>query len=211
MMPLPTIKCPVCHSQMSLDVLLVDDSVRDALMAVIDIHPLGDKFIKPLLRYIGLFSPAKSQMSHGRIAALINEIEPMIKAGKIERNGMIHIAPLDYWQDALNTVLASRDAGKLTLPLKSHGYLLEVISSRANATAAKIEQKNEERTQIQERRLQEAAQNNGHLETTLNAEEHRRYMEKMKSGVPKRGALQNTSMKSIGDIANNLLPPKEKP
>ena len=128
---------------MSIDVLLADDAPRDALMAIVNIHPQGERFIKPLLRYVGLFAPLKSQMSHSRIASLINEIEPMVKAGKIERNGIIHIAPLDYWIDAINAVLTSRDAGKLTLPLKSHGYLLEVIASRANSTAAKIEQKRE--------------------------------------------------------------------
>lgn len=42
---------------MSLDVILADDSMRDIVMALADVHPAGDALIKPLLRYLGLFGP----------------------------------------------------------------------------------------------------------------------------------------------------------
>lgn len=57
-MPLPTVKCPACHCVMSLEVLFCDDAPREALLAIVDIHPQGKHFIKPLLHYVGLFAPS---------------------------------------------------------------------------------------------------------------------------------------------------------
>lgn len=198
-MPLPTCKCPVCHTVMSIDVLLADDAPRDALMAIVNIHPQGERFIKPLLRYVGLFAPLKSQMSHSRIAGLINEIEPMVKAGKIERNGITHIAPLDYWIDAINAVLTSRDTGKITLPLKSHGYLLEVIASRASAAAAKIEQKKEDDARAGKQRAKEAQ---AVLTDTSNVPVDKATARENLARI--QAMMKNKGMNKIGDIAEKL-------
>lgn len=48
-MPLPEVVCPNCRARMSLDVILADDSMRDIVMALADVHPAGDALIKPLL------------------------------------------------------------------------------------------------------------------------------------------------------------------
>ena len=79
-MPLPEITCPNCRVRMSLDVVLADDSMRDIVLALTDIHPAGDAFIKPLLRYLSLFAPRKSQMAWGRMVTLIRELEPEMRA-----------------------------------------------------------------------------------------------------------------------------------
>jgi hypothetical protein len=49
------------------------------------------------------------------------------RAAQIERNGRTWPAPLEYWKAALEHMVQLRDQAKLQLPLKSHGYLLEVI------------------------------------------------------------------------------------
>lgn len=127
-MPLPTCTCPNCRITASLDVFLSEDSVRTALDAVIDAHPAGDTLIKPMLRYVGLFAPAKSRMSYGRMAALIGEITPAMRAAQIQRGGRVWPAPLDYWRQGFEAVLSQAHVGGLALPLKSHGYLLEIIA-----------------------------------------------------------------------------------
>ncbi len=206
-MPLPTVKCPVCHCMMSLDVLLADDSVREALLSIIDIHPQGNTFIKPLLRYVGLFAPAKSQQSHGRIAALVNELNPLIHAGQFTRSGITHAAPLDYWIDGINATLAAQAAGTLTLPLKSHGYLLEVIASRANASAAKLEQQQEAQFRKGEQRRAERQVRLVPVSDkppTSDAEARERIAK-----LRQITGAGNTGISSIGNIAANLFKPKE--
>lgn len=146
-MPLPPICCPNCRAVMSLDVVFADDAPRAALNALVDAHPAGDSFIKPLLRYIGLFAPAKSQMSHSRIAALVNELAPMIRAARIERNGRTWVCPIDYWRQGFEHMLAQRDQGRLKLPLKSHGYLLEVLAGFSDKSESQAETRLEKQRQ----------------------------------------------------------------
>ncbi|RQV04178.1 hypothetical protein DF039_34285 [Burkholderia cenocepacia] len=124
---------------MSLDIVFAEDAPREALNAIVDAHPAGDSFVKPLLRYIGLFAPSKSQMSHSRIAALINELAPMIRSAQIERNGRSWSCPVDYWRQGFDHMLSLRDQGRLKLPLKSHGYLLEVLSGIADKAESRAE------------------------------------------------------------------------
>jgi len=143
-MPLPSVTCPNCRATASLDVFLSEDSVRDALDAVIAAHPAGETLIKPMLRYVGLFAPAKSRMAYSRLASLIGEITPAMRAAEIERNGRRWPAPLAYWQSAFETVLNAAHQGGLSLPLKSHGYLLEIIARMSSKSEAKTETKREQ-------------------------------------------------------------------
>lgn len=133
------LSCPACGAMTSLDVLIGHAGAREAVLAALKLPaPIGDL----LIQYVALFRPAQRQLSLDRLARLLNDLQPMIQAGKIERNGRLWAAPLDAWRLALEEMIAKRD--KLTLPLKSHGYLLEIISSAANRSEAKEEAKREE-------------------------------------------------------------------
>jgi len=126
--------CPACGAAFSLDVLIGNEGAREAVMAALAIPaPLG----KLLVQYLGLFRPAQRQLSFDRVANLLGELLPLIAEAKIERNGRIWSAPQDYWAAALNEMLAKRDA--LTLPLKSHGYLLAIIEGYSSKAEAKQE------------------------------------------------------------------------
>jgi len=132
------LNCPACGATFSLDAIIGHEGARDAVLVALQLPaPLG----KTLIQYVGLFRPAQRALSMDRLAKLLNELLPMISKAQIERNGSIYAAPVDYWRNAMETMLASRD--KLTLPLKSHGYLLEIIAGMAEKTAAKAEQNNE--------------------------------------------------------------------
>ncbi|MGB7650883.1 MAG: hypothetical protein WBL62_06795 [Gallionella sp.] len=116
--------CPACGSSFSLDALLGNEGARDAVMAALAFPaPLGQQMI----RYLALFRPAQRSISLDRIANLINELLPMIQAAAITRNGRIYNAPQDYWRMAMDDMVGKRGTGSLTLPLKSHGYLLAII------------------------------------------------------------------------------------
>ena len=79
------IKCPNCGAVHSLDTLINDADASAVFKAVLDMDAeLG----KAAIRYIGLFRPAKSQLSWSRTAKLLNELMPSIKAATVERDGV---------------------------------------------------------------------------------------------------------------------------
>ena len=119
------VKCPNCGAVHSLDTLINDAEASAVLKAVLEMDvELG----KAAIRYIGLFRPAKSQLSWARTAKLLNELLPMIKAQEAARDGVCFPTPTEAWIHGFNETVNARDQGRLKLPLKSHGYLLEIIS-----------------------------------------------------------------------------------
>lgn len=125
------VKCPACGAVNSLDALMANEAASDALLAAMAISgELGQK----LVSYLGLFRPQKSALTFGRVATLLNELQPMITAQQISRDGVQYAAPLEAWIYAINGVLAQRH--NLRLPLNSHGYLLEIISRWQPKTAS---------------------------------------------------------------------------
>ena len=119
------VKCPNCGAVHSLDALINDAEASAVLKAVLEMDAeLG----KAAIRYIGLFRPAKSQLSWARTAKLLNELLPMIKAQEAVRDGICFPAPAEAWIHGFNETVNARDQGRLKLPLKSHGYLLEIVS-----------------------------------------------------------------------------------
>jgi len=133
------LNCPACGATFSLDVIIGHEGARDAVLVALQLPaPLG----KSLIQYIALFRPAQRALSMDRLAKLLNELLPMISKAQIERNGTHYAAPVAYWQQALDDMVAQRS--KLTLPLKSHGYLLTIIAGYAEKTAAKAEKQTEQ-------------------------------------------------------------------
>lgn len=133
--------CPACGATASLDVLIGHEGARNAVITALGLPaPLG----KQLVQYVALFRPASRNLSMDRLESLLSELQPMIEAAKIERNGRIWSAPMEYWKSALEEMVNKRD--KLTLPLKSHGYLFTIIEGYSSKAEAKQE------TQIEQQR-----------------------------------------------------------
>lgn len=134
------VQCPSCGAGMDLDVLLAHEDSRAALAKLAAMSlPLG----KLTMQYIRLFKPATRQMSHSRTVALIEELLPDLKRGAFTRAGREWAAPIESWKLAMERVLEQRDNGKLTLPLKSHGYLLEVLMGMADKVEGQAEREAE--------------------------------------------------------------------
>lgn len=133
--------CSACGASASLDAAIAHEGAREAVIIALQLPaPLG----KLLVQYVALFRPASRQLSLDRLAALLGELLPLIEAGRIERGGRIWAVPIDAWKAALEDMIAKRD--KLTLPLKSHGYLLEVIAGQAGKVEAAAETSKESRS-----------------------------------------------------------------
>lgn len=126
-------RCPNCGAVMSLDALMSHEGAREALALVFQ---LSGALGAAVTRYIGLFRPAQRELSLDRVAKLLREIVPDLQAQRIERAGATWPAPPEAWIWAIGQALEARDAGRLKLPLTSHGWLYEVISGwRPAATA----------------------------------------------------------------------------
>jgi hypothetical protein len=132
--------CQACGAVISLDAALGHEGAREAVQTALQ---LPAQLGKLLIQYVGMFRPAQRQLSMDRLANLLGELLPMVESGKVERSGRTYSAPTVYWQQALEEMLAKRD--QLTLPLKSHGYLITIIAGYADKAEAKQEQQQEER------------------------------------------------------------------
>lgn len=132
---LPAITCPACQTEMGLEAILGADDAR-GVVEILARMPGSPSLRKGLLRYVGLFAPAKQRLRWGRVESLLAEVLAMIETGRIERNGRTWPAPLDYWQMAIDAVLAN---AHLRRPLKSHGYLLEILAGLADKAEGRAE------------------------------------------------------------------------
>ena len=141
------IKCPNCGGVASLDILLAaEDGASEVVKISGEMQP---SLFKLAVQYLGLFRPVKTgKLSWSRMAKILGELHDMVKAAEFEHGKQRYIAPLAYWQTAIEQVLAQRD--KLTLPLNGHGYLLKIMigidtktAKTAEATPNTEEQKTE--------------------------------------------------------------------
>ncbi|MBP8875978.1 hypothetical protein [Uruburuella suis] len=119
------IRCSNCGAVHSLDALIADAEAAEVLRLLLE---MDGGIGKAAVRYLGLFRPAKSQLGWGRMAKLLKEILPDIQTASIRRDGVAVDAPAAAWLYGFDAALAARDAGRLKTPLKSHGYLYEIIS-----------------------------------------------------------------------------------
>ena len=136
------IKCPSCYATFSLETAVALDSARSALSTALQMPaPLAAL----LAQYLGLFRSAGRVLAFDRAERLMSELLPMLTAQRIERSGNARSCPLPIWQQALERMIEHRAAGKLELPLKSHGYLLEIAFGLADKAEAAAEREAEDR------------------------------------------------------------------
>lgn len=149
------VSCPACGAELTLDALLAHDAARRAVASAMTVSPaLADR----LMKYLGLFRPAKRQLTMDRVASLLEELLPMLQSQTVTRGGREYSTIVDTWKQALDQMLRARDAGKLTLPLKSHGYLLEIVVGLCEAFERGEEERREQVRRNPHRSLQEGAQ-----------------------------------------------------
>jgi hypothetical protein len=95
------------------------------------------------LRYLELFRPAKqSNLRSTSLLNLLMMLKPSLVAQQFERSGKTYTASADRFAGAMD-YLHSQQA-KLSLPLRSHGYLLDTLASVLDREAAKAEQTQQE-------------------------------------------------------------------
>lgn len=123
-------RCPVCHSHLHLDALIQDDAGSELLGILAG---LGRPLARPLVQYLALFRPAKSDLSNARALKLAQETLAIA-----DRDSLV--AAL---QDTVRSIHEKRQRGQVQ-PLKNHNYLKQVLASvapDARRPAAEVENK----------------------------------------------------------------------
>lgn len=185
--------CPHCQADFDMLLGIQDLAARQAVQRAFSLTPLGDV----LIQYVQLFKPAKQALKMTMLVRILDELLPHIQAGKINAGGGVQAAPHDYWRSAIETMLASRD--KLTLPLKSHGYLFQIIAGMGNKAAAAAEKQ------------QEQGRKYGAIQTANQTNNHFRDNAKMggdqlaQNGKPARKAMPAEVQKTLNKLTGKTM------
>ncbi len=114
-------KCPNCGATHSLDSLVMANKGGDAFLQAFDVPP---ELKTPIIQYLGLFRSVGRDLSFDRVAKLLAELNPVVKAGKVTFDRHTFDTPIPAWVWAIEQAIKARDEGRLSLPLKNHtGYM----------------------------------------------------------------------------------------
>lgn len=133
--------CPHCGSVFALEQALDDADARRFYELLTKLPPT---IIRPYLRYLKLFKPAKQVLKWHKMLVVTQELAPMIQAAQITRNKLLYTVPLDHWVSVM-TQLVTNPPETLALPLKGNGYLLTILANQADKQAALQEEQFEQR------------------------------------------------------------------
>lgn len=135
------LSCPVCGTELDLAVLFSHEHDQRALarLAAVSI-PLGGR----VLQYLGLFTPPKQRLTAAKKIKLILQLLPDLEREAISWKGRDWAAPRTAWAMAIDQMLAARDAQRLELPMKGHGYLYAILAGMADKFEGQAEQQREQ-------------------------------------------------------------------
>lgn len=112
-------RCPICHSNIHLDQLLEDDAGRELLSLIAKCHA---EVARPLVAYIALFRPEKSQLSNSRAVKLINEVFALYPQSLLLAHAL---------SETVQSVQNKRRNLQNMAPLSNHNYLKQVYETNA--------------------------------------------------------------------------------
>jgi len=129
------ITCPACGAEFDLTVAFACEEERRAFARLASVSiPLGTR----VLKYIALFTPPKQRLTSAKKLKLLMQLLPDLERKVITHKGRDWTAPLDAWAQAIDQMLAARDAQRLELPMKGHGYLYAVLAGMADKHEARL-------------------------------------------------------------------------
>lgn len=131
------IACPVCGTELTLAQLFSHEDTQRAFARLASVSvPLGAR----VLQYCTLFAPPKTRLTVAKQVKLMLALLPDLERKAITHKGRDWAAPLSNWAQAMDQMLAARDAGRLELPMKGHGYLYAILVGLADKVEAAEEQ-----------------------------------------------------------------------
>lgn len=135
------LSCPVCGTELDLAVLFSHEHDQRALARLASVSiPLGSR----VLQYLALFTPPKQRLTAAKKIKLILQLLPDLEREAITWKGRDWAAPREAWAMAIDQMLAARDAQRLELPMKGHGYLYAILTGMADRFEGQAEQQREQ-------------------------------------------------------------------
>lgn len=171
------ITCPNCALTFPIIAGANDADARKLAAVMGELPPIVSR---PLLDYLQLFKPAKGGLRWARALAITQDLAPEIIAHQVKRDGRTLTATAELWAESLRQMADKRD--KLTLPLKSNGYLREIVFGLADKAAAEAERSHEE--QLRQHRDSSRQKSQAHTPTATQIRGEIRGLEELLEHAP---------------------------
>ena len=113
-------RCPVCRSDLHLDAIVEDEAGREVLSMLLK---FTHNCARPVVAYLGLFRPAKSNLSNSRTAKLMREVLEQFKPSR-------HLA--HALNETVKQIKNKRASNSDIKPLANHNYLKTVYDATAH-------------------------------------------------------------------------------
>ena len=111
-------RCPICHSNLHLEALIEDEAGRELLAKI---SQLTHGVAKPMVAYLGLFKPAKSNLSNSRALKIMGDVLEQYECSKL----LAHCL-----SETVQSVRKKRLNGQNMDPLANHNYLKSVYETQ---------------------------------------------------------------------------------
>lgn len=111
-------RCPICHSDLHLEALIEDEAGRELLGKI---SQLSHGVAKPMVAYLGLFKPAKSNLSNSRALKILNDVLAQYECSKLLAHAL---------SETVQAVRKKRLNGQNQEPLANHNYLKSVYDTQ---------------------------------------------------------------------------------
>lgn len=150
-------RCPICHSDLHLEALIEDEAGRELLGAIAN---LSHGCAKPMVNYLGLWKPAKSNLNNARALKIMNEVLERYPCSLLLQHSLT---------ETVEAVRKKRREGRNHEPLANHNYLKAVYESQkinfAHISTAKKTLSEEEKAE--QERLQKRKNNVDFIKSLL--------------------------------------------
>lgn len=133
-----TTVCPACSYKYDLLSALADGEQRE-YWRYIQTQNLSTERLRLMFRYLGYFAPPKYAMSFSALYTRTESLLSQVTSGKVIRAGNTRVAPPELWWQVIE-LLVTNKPDALSLPLKSHNYLCQIVFNEADRAAAKAEE-----------------------------------------------------------------------
>ncbi|MCK3654890.1 hypothetical protein A4G19_03640 [Pasteurellaceae bacterium Macca] len=110
-------RCPICHSDLTLEALMEDEAGRVLLNKILN---MGYGCGSAVVGYLGLFKPAKSTLSNSRAVRILDGLLELYDCSHLLAHAL---------SETVEQVRKNRREGGRCEPLSNHNYLKKVYES----------------------------------------------------------------------------------
>lgn len=129
------LRCFACGAMGSAEAFTNDSIARELLAVATNLpHPLPPI----ILNYLAMFRPEKTMLTWPKALRLTKDLAALVATGTVQvEKKAARPCPPRLWAQAIEQVIERRD--RLSLPLKNHNYLKQIVYDLADRQDARNE------------------------------------------------------------------------